>query len=229
MLGAKDDIPLDGKLVFVVQTKNVFPRSQTIEVATADGSVHTTLSLASNNLVLQDEHTAVATLNPLKAFGESAFGKLAMRPVAADGTPGNWTGLGVLVRTPKITAIQCTTAEAPSCKAEGDKFFLVQAFSATRDFTKPVDVPTGYADDTFTVPTPSDGTTLYLKLRDDPSQEATITLPTPVQRAPPTAATNAGPAQKPASAPTPAAASAPPVASTPPPNATKPADTPASP
>jgi hypothetical protein len=229
MLGAKDDIPLDGKLVFVVQTKNVFPRSQTIEVATADGSVHTTLSLASNNLVLQDEHTAVATLNPLKAFGESAFGKLAMRPVAADGTPGDWTGLGVLVRTPKITAIQCTTAEAPSCKAEGDKFFLVQAFSATRDFTKPVDVPTGYADDTFTVPTPSDGTTLYLKLRDDPSQEATITLPTPVQRAPPTAATNAGPAQKPASAPTPAAASAPPVASTPPPNATKPADTPASP
>ena len=233
-LGAKDDIPLDGKLVFVVQTKNVFPRSQTIEVATADGSVHTTLSLASNNLVLQDEHTAVATLNPLKAFGESAFGKLAMRPVAADGTPGDWTGLGVLVRTPKITSIQCTTADAPSCKAQGDKFFLVQAFSAAKDFSKPVDVPTGYADDSFSVPTPADGTTLYLKLRDDPSQEATITLPAPVQKAPPptaagaTSAPNPGPATPPAATP-PTATPAAPSTSTPGPNATKPADAPASP
>ncbi len=211
-LGAKDDIPLDGKLVFVVQTKDVFPRSQTIEVATADGSVHTSLSLASNNLVLQDEHTAVATLNPLKAFGESAFGKLAMRPVAADGTPGDWTGLGVLVRTPKITAIQCTTSEAPSCKAQGENFFLVQAFSGAKDFSKPVDVPTGYADSNFSIPTPTDGTTLYVRLRDDPSQEAIVTLPTPVQKA--TAPATTAPATTPqpgvASIPAPAApASAP--------------------
>jgi hypothetical protein len=183
-LGAKDDIPLDGKLVFVVQTKAAFPRSQTIEVATADGSVHTTLSLASNNLVLQDQHTAVATLNPLKAFGESAFGKLEMRPVAADGTTGDWTELGVLVRTPNITAIQCTTEADPSCKAEGDNFFFVQSFAGTKDFSKPVNVPTGYAGSNFTVPTPADGTTLYLKLRDDPSQEASVTLPTPVPPAP---------------------------------------------
>lgn len=44
ILGAKDDIPLDGKLTFVVQTKDVFPRTQTIEVATTDGSVRTSLS-----------------------------------------------------------------------------------------------------------------------------------------------------------------------------------------
>jgi hypothetical protein len=182
-LSGKDDIPLDGKLTFVVQTKEVFPRSQTVEVATADGSVKTMLSLASNNLVLQDEHTAVATLNPLKAFGQSAFGKLAMRPVAADGTSGEWTALGVLVRTPKIAAIQCTTADAPSCKAAGSNFFLVQAFSGEKDFSKPVEVPTGYADGSFTVPTPADGTTLYLKLRDDPNEVATVTLPTPVAKA----------------------------------------------
>jgi hypothetical protein len=187
-LGGKDEIPLDGKLTFVVQTKEVFPRSQTVEVATADGSVKTTLSLASNDLVLQDEHTAVATLNPLKAFGESAFGRLAMRPVASDGTAGDWTGLGVLVRTPKISAIQCTTADAPSCSANGNNFFLVQAFSAAKDFSKPVDVPTGLADNSFTVPTPADGATLYLKLRDDPSELATVTLAAPVQKAAPAAA-----------------------------------------
>jgi hypothetical protein len=179
-LGAKDDILLEGKLTFVVQTKDVFPRTQTLEVATADGSVHTTLSLATSNLVLQDDHTAVATLDPLKAFGQSAFGKLQMRPVAADGTPGNWTPLGILVRVPQITAIHCTTADAPTCTVEGSNLFFVQSFGASKDFAKPTDVPTGFAENNFTVPTPADGATLYLKLRDDPSAVATVTLPTPL-------------------------------------------------
>jgi hypothetical protein len=194
-LGAKDDILLEGKLTFVVQTKDAFPRAQTIEVATADGSVHTTLSLATNNLVLQDEHTAVATLDPLKAFGQSAFGKLQMRPVAADGTPGNWTALGILVRAPQITAIHCTSADAPTCTVEGSNLFLVQSFGATKDFARPADVPTGFAENNFTVPTPADGATLYLKLRDDPSAVATVTLLTPVQE--PTSSATSPPSPSP--------------------------------
>ena len=181
-LGAKDDLSLNGKLTFVVQTKDVFPRKQTIEVATVGGSVHTSLSLADNDLVLQDEHTAIATLDPLKAFGQSAFGKLQMRPVAEDGTPGDWTPLGTLVRTPQITAIQCTTVDAPTCTIDGSGLFLVRSFSAGKDFAKPTEVPTGFAESTFIVPTPADGTTLYLKLRDDPDAVAAITLPTPVQK-----------------------------------------------
>ena len=180
--GNKDDILLEGKLIFVVQTNGTFPRTQTIEVATVDGSVHTTLSLATNNLVLQDDHTAVATLEPLKAFGQSAFGKLQMRPVAEDGTPGNWTPLGVLVRAPQITAIHCTTADAPTCTVDGSNLFLVQSFDAAKDFAKPTDVPTGFAESNLAVPTPADGATLYLKLRDDPNSVATVTLPTPVQK-----------------------------------------------
>ncbi len=205
-LGAKDDIPLNGKLTFVVETKEVFPHTQTVEVATAGGAVHTSLSVAANNLVLQDEHTAIATLDPLKVFGESAFGKLQMRPVAEDGTAGDWTPLGILVRTPQITAIHCTTAEAPSCSVDGSNFFLVQSFSATKDFAKPVTVPTGFGDNTFTVPTPSEGTTLYLKLRDDPNSIATVTLPTPIQKstAPPAAT-----AQTPSSQPHATAATTP--------------------
>lgn len=185
-LGGKDEIPLDGKLTLVVQTEKPFPRTQKVEVGTADGAVHTTLSLADNNLVLEDEHTAIATLDPLKAFGESAFGKLQMRPVAADGTTGSWTPLGTLVRTPQITAIQCTTTEAPDCTLKGQNLFLVQSFGASKDFAKPAEVPTGFADDTFQVPTPADGTTLYLKLRDDPDALAAVTLPMPVPKpAPP--------------------------------------------
>jgi hypothetical protein len=181
-LGAKGDLSLNGKLTFVVQTRDVFPRKQTIEVATVGGSVHTSLSLAENNLVLQDEHTAIATLDPLKAFGQSAFGKLQMRPVAEDGTSGDWTPLGTLVRTPQITAIHCTTADAPTCAIDGSGLFLVRSFSAAKDFAKPVEVPTGFAESTFTVPTPADGTTLYLKLRDDPDAVAAIILPTPIQK-----------------------------------------------
>jgi hypothetical protein len=189
-LGAKDDIPLNGRLTFVVETKEVFPRTQTIEVATADGSAHTSLSFAANNLVLQDEHTAIATLDPLKAFGQSAFGKLQMRPVAGDGTPGDWTPLGTLVRTPQITAIHCTTAGSPTCTVDGSNFFLVQSFGAAKDFAKAADVPTGFAENTFTVPTPADGTTLYLKLRDDPNVVATVALPMPIQKStPPPAST----------------------------------------
>lgn len=181
-LGAKDEIPLSGKLTFVVQTKDAFPRSQSIEVATADGSVHTSVSILSNNLVLQDDHTAVATVDPLRAFGQSAFGKLQVRPVAEDGTSGDWTQLGTLVRTPQITAIRCTTVDAPTCAIDGRNFFLVQSFGAAKDFAKSADVPTGFAENTFSVPTPADGTTLYLRLRDDPDVISALTLPTPVPK-----------------------------------------------
>ncbi len=178
-LANKSEIPLNGTLTFVVQTKDDFPRDETIEVATANNALHTKLSLADNSLILQDDHTAVAHLDPLKAFGESAFGRLAIRPVAADGTTGDWVGLGTLVRTPTITAIHCTTLAAPTCTLNGNELFLAQSFSAGKDFAKPTAVPTGFAEDSFTVPTPSDGATLYVKLRDDPTDVAMLTLPTP--------------------------------------------------
>lgn len=211
-LGGKSDIPLEGKLTFVVQTKDSFPRNETVEVATADGSLHTTLSMAANNLVLQDAHTAIATLDPAKAFGQSAFGKLQIRPVSADGTPGDWTPLGTLVRTPDISAVQCTTAQAPTCTLTGNHLFLVQQFGAGKAFEKAANVPTGFADDSISVPTPADGATLYLKLRDDPEAVASVTLPTPVaQPAAPESNTPSPGVGTPSAAGDPAPASASPV------------------
>ncbi len=181
-LTGKDEIPLNGKLTFVVKTTDDFPRNQTIEVATEDNSVQTTLSLAKSSLILQDPHTAIATLDPLKAFGESAFGKLQMRPVAADGTAGNWTPLGTLVRTPQVTAVNCATPDASTCTLEGQNLFLVQAFAPAKEFTNSAEVPSGYAGNTFPVPVPTDGATLYLKLRDDPEALASLTLPHPLPK-----------------------------------------------
>jgi hypothetical protein len=182
--------------------------------------VHTSLSLAANDLVLQDEHTAIATLDPLKAFGQSGFGKLRIRPVAEDGTSGDWTPLGTLVRTPQITAVHCTTADAPTCTVDGTNIFLVQSFGEGKDFAKPAEVPTGFAENTFNVPTPADGTTLYLKLRDDPDAVATVTLPIPVQKPAPAAAPTA---QTPSPAPNPAPAAQ---DAAPAPNASDPAPAP---
>jgi len=52
-------------------------------------------------------------------FKDADFGKLQMRPVAEDGTPGDWTPLGTLVRTPQITTIHCTSADALTCTIDG--------------------------------------------------------------------------------------------------------------
>ena len=230
----KQDIPLNGTLTFVVQSKDAFPRDESIEVATANNAVHTKLSLADNSLVLQDEHTAVAHLDPLKAFGQSAFGRLALRPVEADGTTGDWVGLGTLVRTPRITGIHCTDVAAPTCTLSGDELFLAQSFAPSKDFAKPTDVPTGFADNTFTVPTPTDGTTLYLKLRDDPTNVATVALPTPLPKAaaaaksePPASATpKVAPPAEASTAPTPKPAPPSPPATTVTPPAVAPSTSP---
>jgi hypothetical protein len=218
-LSAKSDIPLNGRLTFVVQTKDTFPRNQTIEVSTADGALKAMLSLKDNNLVLQDERTAIGMLDPLKAFGQSGFGKLQMRPIAGDGTTGDWTPLGTLVRTPEVTAIRCTTTDAPTCTLEGSNLFLAQMFGADKDFAKTAEVPIGFADGTFAVPTPADGKTLYVKLRDDPTNVATVELPKPAKKTiPPAPAPVAVPAsssdgtgtQQPAPAASPSEPSTPP-------------------
>jgi hypothetical protein len=193
VLSGKDEIPLHGKLTFVVTTKDVFPPTQKIEVATTNQRGRTVLSLADNSLVLQDDHTAVVTLDPLKAFGQSAFGPLAMRPIAEDGSMGDWTRLGILVRTPEISEVKCTTADAATCAVSGKNLFLVQSFGAGKDFAKSVDVPSGFSQDEFAVPTPADGATLYLKLRDDPGAAATVKLPTPIHSASASAPVSAQP------------------------------------
>lgn len=190
VLGSPDEIPLQGKLTFVVTSQATFDRAGKLELATADGAAHTTLSLADSQLVLQDAHTAIGNLEPLKAFGPSAFGKLQMRPVAADGTTGAWVPLGTLVRVPQITAVNCT---ADTCTLSGKNLFLLQSVSGDKDFNKPAEVPSGFSDASFTTPVPADGKTLYLKVRDDANAVASVILPTPVEMPP----------VKPADAPTP--------------------------
>ena len=84
---------------------------------------------------------------------------------------------------------------------DGNNLFLVQSFGATKDFAKSADVPTGFAQSEFAVPTPADGATLYLKLRDDPGAVAVVklTAATGMSDAPPvtgSATPSAGPPKR---------------------------------
>jgi hypothetical protein len=177
-LDSQQYIPLHSTLHFVVQSTGPFSRSQMIEVATADGALHTTLSLNSDSLILQDDHTVVGTLNLDKTFGESAFGELRLRAIPGDGTFGNWVTLGKLIRRPHITAVHCSDHETPTCMIEGRDLFLALAFSTTESFESEVPVQSGFDETTFAMPMgPSDrGEMLYVRLRDDPQAAAMIRI-----------------------------------------------------
>jgi hypothetical protein len=103
-------------LIFSLKSGQSFPRTGKLEIASPDDSLHTTLSLAdaSSSLILEGPDTLLATLQPLKAFGTSAFGPIRVRAIAPDGTAGDWLPLVTLVRLPTFTRLSCPVAAAPT-------------------------------------------------------------------------------------------------------------------
>ena len=185
-----DDLPINDKLTFFLKSAENYPRSQQIEIASTDDSLHTKLDIADGTLVLQNKHTVLATLEPLKVFGPSAFGPLHLRAIAPDGTTGEWIPLATIVRLPTLTDLHCPArVRQQPCTLEGSDLYLVDAFSADQAFTSPTEVPEGFVGNTITIPHPGADSTFYVRLRDDPSTTNQVTLPvlpiaTPPQPAP---------------------------------------------
>jgi hypothetical protein len=177
-LGDADELPQDRKLSFFIKSEepDAFPRNEKIEVATVDGSFDVTLSVEGGGLVLQDSASVLAVLDPQKAFGPSAFGQLQFRPVAEDGTKGDWQPLADLVRIPTLTDVHCPDAPDKQCRLSGTNLFLLDSVSSDQQFTNQVPVPPGYTAPTLDVPRPN-GTLLYVKLRDDPGTVDFVALP----------------------------------------------------
>ncbi len=181
-LGNPDDLPTTGRIVFFVKavSPETFPRTQKIEVAAADESFKTFLSLNDGTLVLQDAQTALGVLDPAKTFGASAFGPLRFRAIDANGTAGEWQNLGTLVRLPALKEIRCPLAAAKTCALSGSDLFLLSAVSTSPDFNDDEQIPDGFTGTTLDVPRPSAASTaqsVYLKLRDDPSAVQSVSLP----------------------------------------------------
>jgi hypothetical protein len=145
--------------------------------------------MGDGTLTLQDASTALATLDPAKVFGGSAFGPLRFRIINADGTKGDWQPLATLVRLPQFKTLQCPSASDQPCHLTGSNLFLVDAVSGDSQFGHPVQVPDGFPGSVLPVPHPSSGE-LFVKLRDDPSVVNQVKL----------TAENVGPAPAPATA-----------------------------
>lgn len=176
-LANQDELPQDGTLTFVLQSPEAWPRMLKIEVGAADESFHTTLGVQDGSLTLQDANTVLATLNPLKSFGPSAFGPLRFRAVdTSSGAEGNWQPLGNLVRIPALKNVECPASPDKQCVLNGSNLFLLDSVSATPGFSSAVSVPVGFAGSTLSVPRPN-GALLYVKLRDDPGAVNLVALP----------------------------------------------------
>lgn len=222
-LGSTDDIPLSERLTFTLKSAENFPRSGQVEVATLDGTLRAVLTLApSGGLVLQDPHTVVATLDPLRSFGPSAFGPLHLRAVFPEATPksrgeaagtsagtaetaadsaaepstSDWLGLGTLVRLPTLAQLACPPDAAQPCTLTGENLYLLQSVAADASFTEPTGVPDGFTGTMLQVPH-SATDTLYLKLRDDPGPVDSVSVPAPAVATPPASATAAHKAKHP--------------------------------
>jgi len=184
-LASEDELPQDARLRFSLRAQSpaIFARDAQIEVATADESSTAVLTLANGGITLEDAKVAVATLDPAKALGGSAFGPLKFR-MSIKGTSGDWQPLVTLVRLPVLEQLTCPATPDLACKLTGANLFLVDSVAGEPDFDHAAAVPSGFPGYAIPVPHPSDGT-LYVKLRDNPAVintaelDAQVLPPTP--------------------------------------------------
>jgi hypothetical protein len=177
-IGSNDELPTTGQIVFSLKAivPPVFPREEQIEVAAVDDSFHAILKTSNGTLVLQDSQTALGTIDPEKTFGNSAFGPLQFRAIAPDGTPGDWHPLGTLVRLPELHAVLCPTTNSAICMLSGKNLFLLSAISSNANFEGATLVPDGFTGQELPIRRP-EGSSLYLKIRDDPKVVQAATVP----------------------------------------------------
>jgi len=180
LFSSADDLPLNATLTFFIHASGQarFTRNEKIEVTSEDASLHTELTLADGTLVLEDAHTLLATLDPMKTFGGSAFGALQFRAVNDDGS-GDWQPLANLIRVPSLKEVRCPMQSSEPCTLTGDSLYLIDAISSDATFadaSRTIAIPANFSGASLKVPRPS-GTLLYLKLRDEPNSIDTVSLP----------------------------------------------------
>jgi hypothetical protein len=175
-LANQDELAPEAKLTFSLRAQSpaTFTHEETIEVATVDELFSVALRLDNGGLRLEDARVAVATLDPAKAFGPSAFGPLRFR-VLANGGVGDWQPLTTLVRLPVLKDLQCPTSPDLACKLSGSDLFLIDSVGNNPQFDRPVKVPAGFPGYALPVPHPVSGR-LYLTLRDNPSVINSVVL-----------------------------------------------------
>lgn len=164
-LGDEKEIPSTATLRFSLQAvgSDRFTGHEAVEVSTEANDVPARLTL-THGLTVVDSKVALATLQPFKDLGSSAFGPLRARIVRA-GVAGEWLPIGTLVRLPSLQRLQCTAAR--TCDLSGEDLFLISAVSDTPDIKRAKLIPDGFPGVTLSVPRPVAGL-LYVWLHDAP-------------------------------------------------------------
>ena len=167
-LANESELPLTARITFSLRAQSpaLFTPDEKLEVATADGAFSVLLAVGTD-LMLESKKTAVATLDPAKALGGSAFGPLQYRRIV-QGVAGEWAPLATLVRLPKLAGVDCPAQPEAACSLIGSDLFLLDSVSADADFARATQVPDGFTEPVLRIPHPQQGR-LYVKLRDDPA------------------------------------------------------------
>lgn len=166
-LSGTNELPQDARVTFSLRAAApvTFTRQEKVEIATADGA-SAILDTGSGNLTFENARVAIASFEPAKALGPSAFGPLRYRLVTAD-AEGDWGALATLVRVPVLRGLECPPAADAPCVLSGTNLFLLDSVAADAQFTQAVRVPEGFPGQSLQVPRPA-SSQLYLRLRDDP-------------------------------------------------------------
>ena len=170
------ELPLDSRLIFSlrVEAPAAFNRDTSIDIAAADESAVTTLSVSKGDIVLENRQVAVVTFDPSTASDPAAFGPLQFRVNAGSAT-GDWQPLATLVRLPALKDLRCPAAAEAPCNLSGSKLFLIDSVSGNARFDQAATVPEGFLGSALPVPRPVAGQ-VFLKLRDNPAVIHPVTL-----------------------------------------------------
>jgi hypothetical protein len=165
-LRGADELPQAARVTFSLRARAPasFSRQEKVEVATEEGT-SAVLDTGSGSLTFQNAKVAVATFEPARALGPSAFGPLRYRLISGDAS-GDWHPLGTLVRLPVLRSFECPEDPDAPCTLSGDNLFLLDAVGADAQFSRAVRVPDGFPGQSLQVPRPA-ASQLYLRLRDD--------------------------------------------------------------
>ena len=149
-LADERELPLQAELTFSLRAESppLFTREDKLEVATTDGTSSVVLGVGSGGVMLQSAKVAVATLDPERAFGASAFGPLRLRRIIG-GVAGGWQSLVTLVRLPRLTGVDCPAEPGAACSLIGADLFLLDSVSRDPKFTQPTPIPDGFTDQTL--------------------------------------------------------------------------------
>lgn len=155
-LSSENDLPVNNALTFSLKSAQPFPRGGAIEIASPDESLHTRLTVDSGSLILQDPQTLLATLEPLKSLGPSAFGPMRVRALAPDGTAGDWLPLVTLIRLPTLIGLNCPVAPRMSSSPSSEVATLPAAPTLS-----PTATPPAATSEIPSAPCTLTGTSLY--------------------------------------------------------------------